>query len=576
MYVAINIVNAGVGSSHITDGIPLASKGSPTSAAPSKGKTADYPFDGSKDMTTADVVIQSRDGTRFFVHQAILSVASPVFRAYFTRTEGKARLKQDRRYFDLPEHSDVLDHLFRMIYPVENRAISKLPLVLDVWVTAHKYKMSVTEKALAERIRAMLGHGNELSVYAAACMMADEELARKAAEAWVKNTGPNVRTTKYLFFECISSANFVYVPRMVVCSAGAYYRLLRYILRCADPLGSGTAESGHTFVTTPSYPKSSSSSDAKAASPVSKTKAEEELSTLPSPDVIIRSKEGCGIFAHKLLLQLAGAASLMNEAAFNDPDDPSTAPLPVHPTSLSTPVLKKLILLSYPSTIYDVHDIALSEIAPLVVAARRSAFKLIKHEAILKERLSSLTTKEPLRTYFVAEQLGWEDIAEQAARQTTGMNIEELYVPEMEEVSAAAYYKLVKFHHQCQLAVLRTDADYKPSEHPTLRPVRLSILSLLGMQSPFKTVPVALAAQVQLDRTQTRTADGTQQSPRRWSEWPMMEHKMETIADEVSLRKGAIQRALSAVGVMDHPPSQLLNLVTQVHLEKKTQDGVAK
>lgn len=584
MYVTFSVSNVGISSRCLSNHLRVAAKGRPSLSTPSKIKYAEYPFNGSKDMATADVVFEANDCTQFLLHETILSVASPVFREYFSGKEDKSRTDSKlpgMRIFSLNESGDVLDHLFRMIYPIEKRTISQISLALDVWEAARRYEVTVTEKALAVRVQAMLGPSNELSVYAAACRMGDESLALKAAEAWVKRTfDNNKRHSKYCFFDCISGVNFAYVSRMATCTAGEYHRLLLHILGCIDSRSvffSGTAKNKGPLINPPNPKLPPESAKPKMNLPTSQTESEKEPG-LPCPDVIIRSNDGCDVYTHKVLLQLGGAASLMSEQPLSHPNT-ATAQLPVHPTSLSTPVLQQLIALSYPSTTYDVFYVRLSEIAPLVAATRMPEYKLAKYEEMLKDRLSGLTRKKPIQAYFVAEQLGWEDIAEEAARQTIAHDIHQLYIPEMEEFSAAAYHKLIRFRQRCQLAVLRTDPDYKPSENSALKPVRLSVLSLLGMKAPLGSIPVALARHLQPNLRQgpiPADASGVKTSGALRPNWrDVVERSVADMSKEARVRERAIELALDAVGVWYHTICrQVLTYVKQVHLENKTQDEV--
>ena len=66
-----------------------------------------------------------------------------------------------------------------------------------------------------------------------------------------------------------------------------------------------------------------------------------------------------------------------------------------------------------------------------------------------------IVERAPLRIYFIAAENGWLQEAETAARVLSMYHLEDLYAPEMEDVSARAYYRLLRYHHECRTVINR-------------------------------------------------------------------------------------------------------------------------
>lgn len=219
-----------------------------------------------------------------------------------------------------------------MVYPVEKPVITCIPLAVDIWLFAHKYQTTVVENAMMDLIYSFPLSGNELELFAAAYKVEDEDLARRAVQSWVATEWKDMAPSKHPFLDCIKQFDFVYVPGMARIPAGTYYRLLRFV---SNPEAQ-PAENFCIFTASPAA--ASSSPQGEVSAEIAHTPSSIHPSLSP-PDVIIRSSDGVDISAHELLLQLAGAASLMVE------QDPiaDKHKLPVYQTCLLSRQLQQLV-----------------------------------------------------------------------------------------------------------------------------------------------------------------------------------------------------------------------------------------
>ncbi|EED85528.1 predicted protein [Postia placenta Mad-698-R] len=140
---------------------------------------ASSPFD----RTDADVILQSSDEVQFRVHRVILALASPVFADMFglppPRAPDGTTMEAIQTVY-ITESSHVLRILLDMCYPVTNVQFSSLDDVHAVLKAAVKYDMSKVI-ALAYRALSTFISKSAMRVYAIACQLGAEDVAREAA-----------------------------------------------------------------------------------------------------------------------------------------------------------------------------------------------------------------------------------------------------------------------------------------------------------------------------------------------------------------------------------------------------------
>lgn len=164
----------------------------------------------------------------------------------------------------------------------------------------------------------------------------------------------------------------------------------------------------------------------------------------PSADVGLRSSDNVDFHVHKALLALA---SPIFADLFSVPQPPVPCAEDLHPL-LNIP----LIRLTEDSTtldallrlLYPVPDPALRD-ASQIASVREAAVKYEMGEAmmLMERALREEVEREPLRAYAVACRTGLEDVARAAAAACA--SAEFVYIPEMDDISAGALYRLLQF-----------------------------------------------------------------------------------------------------------------------------------
>ncbi|KAI0919320.1 hypothetical protein AcV5_002272 [Taiwanofungus camphoratus] len=171
----------------------------------------------------------------------------------------------------------------------------------------------------------------------------------------------------------------------------------------------------------------------------------------PNADVILRSSDNVDFHLHRVVL---GLASDFFEDMFSLPHPLSEKGHDVHPeTGLplvhvteDSRTLDRLMRLCYP-----VKDPILED-ASTVGDVLKAATKYQLEDVIARSRglLSAFTSKDPLLVYAIACSLQLEPEAAAAARAYVRKDPEiplDSYIPEMDNMSAGSYYRLLRFRH---------------------------------------------------------------------------------------------------------------------------------
>ncbi|KAI0944264.1 hypothetical protein AcW1_002016 [Taiwanofungus camphoratus] len=392
--------------------------------------TASSPFD----KADADIILRSSDNVDFYVYKVVLRLASPFFEDMFTLPQNSCPEGQDTHpHSGLPlvhvtENSQTLDSLLRLCYPVADPVLSKLADVQAVLSAALKYQMDEAT-ALMKTYLSSHVRNKPLSVYAIACSLGLEENARAAAEVFCND--PMIDS---------------YDPAMDEVSSGAYYRLLQFRRRRAlSPFFFAMIPGGHTFCNI-----SSTRCTVQKAGP----KSEEERTHITSflrlfdgllpKDIILRSSEGvefhvsqCIISATSTIIPTATEIENIGEEgirAFTLAEDGYT--------------LSQLLQFSYPTPDPNIGDF--DNLAVVLEAAAK--YKIARGIAFARKALMEHVPTYPLRVYFISMRHKWRSEAEKAAKHIV-VEPKDVYVPEMEEVSAAAYRRLLVYRQRCHSAV---------------------------------------------------------------------------------------------------------------------------
>ncbi|KAI0738442.1 hypothetical protein C8Q80DRAFT_244269 [Daedaleopsis nitida] len=184
--------------------------------------------------------------------------------------------------------------------------------------------------------------------------------------------------------------------------------------------------------------------------------ADEDAFSDPSADVLVWSSDGVAFKLHRVILSLASnyfkdlfdpcRKSLPTNAITRLRMDSSTSKVtlgghPEYHLEESGEVLDALFRLCYP--VDDPSLESLQEVRSTLEVAKK--YQMREALKITKRRLLAFAATEPTRVYAIAYQLGLEDIAQEAAKETLKQQAQYTYVEELEAVPASAYQRLLTF-----------------------------------------------------------------------------------------------------------------------------------
>ncbi|KIP05964.1 hypothetical protein PHLGIDRAFT_44072, partial [Phlebiopsis gigantea 11061_1 CR5-6] len=361
---------------------------------------ADEPFD---DTSLADIVIRTSDNFEFFLMKGVLIIASPFFRDMFSISQpAKEAISMELERIPISESRDTFDPLMRLCYPVKDPVIANIALLEKVLEAAMKYQLLVAIDILKTALRNFITD-IPLGVYAVACRLELEEEAHMAAAQW--------------------KSLAIYTAGMATITSGAYYRLVEYVR--GKNITSFIAAPLTTIFSAPPFEPAFSRNVVDA-------------------DVILLSSDNIRFPVHATVLRVAGAGSLLSHTPQHNSSGPAEIQLEIVSSTLNA-----LIELCYP----------FSSFKPTMLRQARAIFdaatmyNIPSVAAAAKHLILGFTNTHPLSVYLIASIKGWQDEATSAARKTAVCGISGEYVPEMEEASAAAYYRLLEFHHRTFVAI---------------------------------------------------------------------------------------------------------------------------
>lgn len=388
---------------------------SPTSVQP-LFRTAPAPFD----KANADVILHTADGVAFRVFSQILMTASSFF----------------QEILDAPQHlspptvrvtedSKTIEILLRICYPINQAEVRTLEEVEPALRAAMKFEMELPITILTKRLEKLVSK-SPVEVWAAACRLRLESVARRAAE--------RLGRMKWEFKEgeTLHGVN-----------AGDYYRLREYLRlqRKVPP--------GYTFL--------DSSCPARAHAPAISSPTTESLLEAPHPDMICQSSDGVAFRVHKSALTLASPilreiVGHLKATATGELD------MPVLRMEESSATLSNLLRLCYPSLSCDVVYPA-DPPAFMSLLASLEKYRMQCPLTSMRSAWQAVAAMDALRAYCVAVCAGKEDCAKQAARCALDQELEGVYVPEMEDIPALAYHRLLTYYDACRRVARDSLAD---------------------------------------------------------------------------------------------------------------------
>ncbi|KAF8998810.1 hypothetical protein BDQ17DRAFT_1283052, partial [Cyathus striatus] len=292
----------------------------------------------------------------------------------------------------ITESSKVLDPLLRFCYPVDypkfpDNNYDTLALIGDTLEAALKYQLTVATKILRGHLR-IFSKDHPLHTYAIACRLH-------------------------------------YIQEMSNISAGVYYRLIQFVR-------TGV----HTSFCVPS--KTECSASLSHPLPTDSTTVSKEFD-FPDSDITILSSDNVEFRIHQLILRLA-SPTMMENLSTNE-EGKHRLLLPEDSRTLS-----KIFSLYYPGT--DVDDVDATLALSLLSAVRK--YKMVKATKTVKILMTEKMHTDPLRMYLAfTRNECLEDAAIVARNALFQKPLQELYISEMEDISAEMYYQLLEYRHQC-------------------------------------------------------------------------------------------------------------------------------
>lgn len=428
-----------------------ASESSATGDANKKPSIAQEPFDNAD--SDADLILRTSDKVDFYVHKIFLRKASPIFADMFTVAHHEQSVPAvdapnkppPLPIVDVEETSSTIESILKVYYPVDEVKETSIHKVVEVTKTAFKYEM---HKAITHMKKELLTYVSmdPISVYAHACSLNFEHEAFQAAEGcrrkwnpdWKKHCqlcGSSRSVSRYGVEDQYSFSSSIvgemYQAIMHQNTAGHLYRLCQFVR-------SGVR-------TTFCSPSQQTTSEIEGGPP-----SPEKLchSSIPKPDVIIRSMDHVDIPTHILVLTYASASKILDL-----PRESNSEELPVICLDEDGNTVRTLLHLCYPFAQYEVSSdtCTVSHIAHVRRTAEK--YEMIEVARLARDVMEDHVEKYPMQVYFEASRHGWEREAKLAETQClTLSDVEgpEAYTMEMEFASAETYYNLLKSWYQAR------------------------------------------------------------------------------------------------------------------------------
>ncbi|OBZ68910.1 hypothetical protein A0H81_11022 [Grifola frondosa] len=353
------------------------------------------------DKDDADVVLRSSDNVDFHAHKARLAFASPIFKDTFSIPQpiilsngGDIHPETGLPLIRLQEDYRTLEILLQMCYPCQRMPQLLLDDVRPLLEAAGKYEMGDVIARIRE-ILLIFVSTEPLRVFVIACNMGWEMEAKVAARAAPYAIPADLSS-------CRRGSRADITPAPMVLEERMHYTML------------GIHD--------------------------------------PPADIIIRSSNRIKFHAHINLLSIVSQklACILHESPdlkVNAANRAPTNDLPVVEFPESGRILGLLLRLCYP---ISAPDLDARDIPELLEAAKK--YEVPRAVDFARKRWKEYIRAGPLRAYFVAFARGWMDKAREAARYTVFLPKDD-YIPEMETVSAEAYWRLLDYRRRISVAL---------------------------------------------------------------------------------------------------------------------------
>ena len=297
-----------------------------------------------------------------------------------------------------------------------------------------KFEMELAITVLTQDLRKAAAREHPMQVWATACRLGLEDIAKTAAKALVP-----ARTSSVWGQSVIRPLAFEELGEMGGLHAGGYYRLFEFHRLAGNvspnfkflspvydtPLSSGAAQTG------------------PASSPGFRCH-------IPNPDLICRSSDGAQLPAHRAILCAASAslAEQVERAGAAIEDTVVSTLTPIVQLEEDGVVVAALLKICYHDTVDDLLSVDLPLLLRIFSAIER--YGLADIHARFLSRWRDVVKTAPLQAYCVAVGAGNSGFAKEAARQVVHIRLEGAYVGEMEGIPALSYHRLWAYYRSCQ------------------------------------------------------------------------------------------------------------------------------
>ncbi|OBZ72475.1 GDP-mannose 3,5-epimerase 1 [Grifola frondosa] len=364
-----------------------------------------------------DVVLRSSNNTDFRVNKVILAAALRIFKNMFrtlqpiTLWDGDLHPETRLPLVRSQEDYRMWNILLRMCYPFRKGDVLQLDDFPASLKAAQKYELEEISAQMRETLLAFVS-AEPLQVLPIGCNMGWEREAKVAAQVAPYNIPANFSGFKRSGLGQITS--------------GQLFQLVQWPM---------TSTRAGFEIAAPTLP------DVK----VSHISAHDLDIPTQSADIIIRSSDGIDIHAHTIVLSIASQklARVLRESSRHV----ATAGLPVAVFPENSRVLWSLLRFCYP---FIAPELDYCDVAEVLEAAKK--YEVPRAIDLARKRWTKYVRAEPLRAYFVAFARGWVNEVKEAAKYAVFIP-KDHYIPEMDRVSAEAYWRLLDYRRRSAAAL---------------------------------------------------------------------------------------------------------------------------
>ncbi|CCM01671.1 uncharacterized protein FIBRA_03734 [Fibroporia radiculosa] len=406
----------------------------------------------------ADVILRSSDNINFYCHKKVLSKCSPFFATMFSlpQTETEELLPMGFQSqcaeacrptlgadvvimpIDVTEDARALESLLRACY----RITAQIPTfdlspkdVRPLIEATRKYEMDdAVIRLILRRLLDLVKH-HPLVVYAAACTLDIEYIARCAASTFVRAVLAKHSNGKSRILPCFFDA---YVDDLDDLPAGAYFRLLFICSRRV-----------YTFdLSSPVCPQFCQPL-ARMTVPPPSLPITHPFSDPAKGDIIFQTSCGARLYVYRQIIILA--SPILAQEIEGAPAAPLGSHSVVHlPGSVDGHSFSMLLQFCYPMGDPDIKD--LSEAEHLLELAKH--YQITRAAEAARRKFRESIGDDPFRVFFTAARYGWVEETEEAAIHAV-YQPRDYYVGAMEDVPARIYRRLLVFRQRCRKEIFR-------------------------------------------------------------------------------------------------------------------------